>query len=408
MPPSLPAEVAPNAPQPLTVEFLTPDQAGRTEIAQVWRQAVDNSANPRAVLQSEAWFRWKNRGTTGSLLMPARDQSGRIVSVSPLRCAPFEWVLYGRGDRAFSRLRVPAHLIVGNLPLLPHDPHDYATFFNALRTEARINAVYTPGVAHGSAFHQFIIEILVVDKSWIVHPLAAAATVRHVKLSGSFDEYLSRLPRKLRQNLQREIRVFREYCDGDLTLERTTEVNQVAAFLDSATKVAASSWQKKLLDVNVSQTAPRYEALRAMASEGHLRSYVLKAAGEPCGFTLGLQSPRTFFFYETAYDPKWARFSPGKVMFFLMLQDLFQHKSPELAFLAPGDFDYKRWFGTGFFNEAAFLILKNTFANRMKISAHHLFRNAVQALKRVKFLAQRSVPDREPLAACDNLNHPKP
>src|SRR5262249_35693921 len=83
----------------------------------------------------------------------------------------------------------------------------------------------------------------------------------------------------------------------------------------------------------------------AIASQGAMRSYILEHEGCPLAFMLASQWKKRFVPEEIGYDPSYAAFAPGTVLYYRLLEDLIAHDTPELLDLGFGDNEYKRVFG---------------------------------------------------------------
>src|SRR5262249_25347526 len=112
-----------------------------------------------------------------------------------------------------------------------------------------------------------------------------------------------------------------------------------------------------------------------------LRCYLLKCGNSPCAFGIGWQLNGIFYFHETAYDPTWAKYSPGKSLLHLMIKDCFAINRPRLFYFGPGEAHYKKWFANNVGQETTFVLMKRGPINSAKITAHQIFRESVDLVK---------------------------
>jgi CelD/BcsL family acetyltransferase involved in cellulose biosynthesis len=85
--------------------------------------------------------------------------------------------------------------------------------------------------------------------------------------------------------------------------------------------------------------------LTHIAECGWLRSYALVVDEErPIAYVLAFQYDDVFYFLETGYLQSWKEASPGAVLTFLMLEDLFLDNRPHVVDFLIGDQSYKRSF----------------------------------------------------------------
>jgi CelD/BcsL family acetyltransferase involved in cellulose biosynthesis len=107
----------------------------------------------------------------------------------------------------------------------------------------------------------------------------------------------------------------------------------------------------------------------------------VKVRHQPCAFLIGWQLNGRFYAHETAYDPAWGSYSPGKTLFHLVIKDCFKTKPPRIFHFGPGEAPYKRWFANRVGDEATLILLKRNPLNRSRITLQRLFRRSVEALK---------------------------
>ncbi|HEY6167687.1 MAG TPA: GNAT family N-acetyltransferase [Verrucomicrobiae bacterium] len=347
-----------------------------------WFECAARSSNWRAVQQTPEWVEWRAAPAGRYHLAVTRDPGGEIVSVSPLREEAFE-LSFGVARWNMLTLRVNALLIVGNIPAMPESRAVYDAFFDTLAKDSRCNAVSMLGVPKESAFWSHLNTMQRSKGRWIVYTPWPFDRYHFIRMPGSFGEYLARFSSKTRQNLKRQVRVLREHGNGRLELDRVTTPGDVDEFLAGAREIARASWQKLLVTVPYADAADRSVVLTDMARAGLLQSYLLKCDGKACAYGLGFRLNGTYFFQETAFDPAWERFSPGKCLLYLMIEDLLGSNAPARFWFGPGTETYKQWFANGAGEERTVFVLRNTRANRLKVGTHRAFCSTIRLAKRV-------------------------
>lgn len=168
--------------------------------------------------------------------------------------------------------------------------------------------------------------------------MAMAARFR-IRLPQDPDDYwrgFSKNARKQNRRLLEE--------NSRFTLWRATDVNDVPELLNAAKQVAEHSWQADRLRVRLCQDESRLDLLTFLAQHGALRSYVLFDGQTPIAFELDHQFNGYVVSEEAAYDQRYAESGPGRTLLLRVLQDLFEHDSPQWYDFAAGDWDYKRRF----------------------------------------------------------------
>lgn len=162
-----------------------------------------------------------------------------------------------------------------------------------------------------------------------------------LELPGSFESYLLQLRPKTRHNLKRQVTKLQAQCHDSLEAKRFSEAHEMALLNRHLNAV----WQKSWHSEDGSGRPPRVPFLEAMAREGWVRSYVCFADGIPISYVEGYQYKGKYFYESVAYDMALAKYSPGAVLNYLMLQDLFKHDTPCLLDFGYGYNQYKESLG---------------------------------------------------------------
>jgi CelD/BcsL family acetyltransferase involved in cellulose biosynthesis len=84
--------------------------------------------------------------------------------------------------------------------------------------------------------------------------------------------------------------------------------------------------------------------LSEIAERGWLRCYVLRNDQRPFAFALGYQYNGVYYFVETGFVQRDARYGPGIVLMQMFIEDLFRRNTPQLFDYLQGDQGYKRSF----------------------------------------------------------------
>jgi CelD/BcsL family acetyltransferase involved in cellulose biosynthesis len=136
------------------------------------------------------------------------------------------------------------------------------------------------------------------------------------------------------------------------------------------------------LGVAQADTALYRETLVNYARGGCLRAYLLKCGGRPCAFVIGLQSGGTLQFEQTAYSREFAVYSPGTVLYYLLLEDVYGYRPPRFVNFGSGVNPHKRLFSNRQSFDTAIYLFRRTLRNRMRATTHELFYSALELTKR--------------------------
>jgi CelD/BcsL family acetyltransferase involved in cellulose biosynthesis len=191
-----------------------------------------------------------------------------------------------------------------------------------------------------SALRQALEQVASVHKR--VKLFSPEGTQAHwwIDLPATMDDYLRKFSRKTRYNLKRTVDMLEHSC------RRFTSSDDVATFLEKAHRVSQVSWQSKARGLRVNNTPALRAYFERFAALGAFRSYVLEQNDRPLAFAFGFQWKGCYTYEEVGFDPEYQKYSPGKVLFFRLLEDLIANDPPSVLDFGYGDSDYKQLFGT--------------------------------------------------------------
>ncbi|MFM7142986.1 MAG: GNAT family N-acetyltransferase [Alphaproteobacteria bacterium] len=359
-----------------------------------WESLVSTERTLYAQYQSPAWFDHLRATGDPGLLPPllVRDRDGRLAGIAPLAYGEREIVFTTR-ERVLWRSPLKVVSVQGGEPPIPED----GGLVDRLLAAALESAPGADGVYLHSVRADGFLGCRIEAARGRIGDLVAYAPggsrpFHWLELPGSFREWLGKFGAKKRYNLQRQHRLLAEHAHGDLVLRRIEEPRDVAGFAGDTATVVEKSWQGELATSGVTRAARDPRVLDDLARRGLLRSYLLVAQGSPCAFVVGYQYGDVYHYAEIGYDRALARFSPGTVLLTLLLEDLWQHRTPRLVNFGIGEAGYKREFGNRESRDASVFLLRDTPANRARVVAHRAFRACVDLAKRVRAARGGAVP----------------
>jgi len=163
-----------------------------------------------------------------------------------------------------------------------------------------------------------------------------------VNVCGDFPAYLSGLSANTRQMLGRKLRRMERDCGSSVTLRCFRRLDEMEELRTHLVAVWKESWHGRLGRYE----PPSVDFLSRLAEKGWIRSYVLFAGDEPAASVLGLQYKGRFLDEAPAHGESWRRFSPGMVLNYLVLKDLFENDPPSVVDFGFGYNQYKATLGT--------------------------------------------------------------
>jgi CelD/BcsL family acetyltransferase involved in cellulose biosynthesis len=168
----------------------------------------------------------------------------------------------------------------------------------------------------------------------------------YIELDGSFDQYLRRLPRARRHEIQRKLRRYLDASGGVIDLRCYSTPEEAPLFYELARRLSAKTYQDRLLGLGLPDTETFRAELTVHAERGTLRGYLLFHRDEPIafGYCAGLGQWLRFVF--TGYDAAFAARSPGVALVHEMVRSVASEGRFTVLDFGPGEAQYKRLFAT--------------------------------------------------------------
>ncbi len=167
-------------------------------------------------------------------------------------------------------------------------------------------------------------------------------TTYTIELAGGFDAYLQALSPRSRQKLKRTVRKFENLAEATVrfvSFRTPAEMNDLHM---EVTRVWEKSWHARV----GTQQVPSVAFLTTLASHGWVRAYVLFVGEQSVASVLGFQYRDTFYYESPAYDQDWQDRSPGIVLLYHLVENLFESDPPVRFDFGAGYGQYKQVFGT--------------------------------------------------------------
>ena len=185
----------------------------------------------------------------------------------------------------------------------------------------------------------------------------------YASLDGSFDDYLATFSAKARSTLRRKVRKLAERSGGALDVRRYSAPDDMDEFYHHARAVSARSYQEKLLASGLPQGEAFLAQLKQRAEQGRMRGWLLFLDGAPISYLYAPADGQTLIYAYLGYDPDHASWSPGTVLQFEAMRQLFEEKSFRLFDFTEGEGQHKLLFGTGFIDCLDLLLVRRTPGN---------------------------------------------
>lgn len=186
-----------------------------------------------------------------------------------------------------------------------------------------------------------------------------------VNLEGTFDEYLKRRSPKSRQNLKRSVKKFLE--GNPEAFQIYTAPEAMDKFHREALSISRQSYQTLLLKAGLPDSPQFLRGMQDTALRGEARGYLLRLQGKPIAFAWCTAKGASVTYQVIGYLPEHADLSPGTVLLYLILQDLFSLESYGVFDFGSGSAFYKEAFATDKLEFADSYLLRPTLVNRGKL-----------------------------------------
>lgn len=193
----------------------------------------------------------------------------------------------------------------------------------------------------------------------------------YVDLTGGFEDYLAAMGSKSRGTLQRKVRKLTQAQGGSLDLMACRDESNAQEFYDLASQVSAKTYQERLLGTGLPQGEEFRQQFLKRAARGALRGYVLKLDGQPAAYICGNLEDGVLAYDYVGYDPAFKQVSPGIVLQYLALEDLFSDTAVKVFDFTEGEGQHKQTFATASRPCADIFYFKAHPDLALLVAAHH-------------------------------------
>lgn len=198
---------------------------------------------------------------------------------------------------------------------------------------------------------------------------------------GDFEAYRSKFSGKTRSTLARKVRKFTEHGGGRLNWRQYRNPEEVQEFWHHARTVSAKTYQERLLDAGLPDTADYRRQAELWASDDALRAFLLFDGETPVAYLFCPIRDGIVDYAYLGYDPEYQRLSVGTVLQWLALESLFAEGRYRYFDFTEGETEHKRLFATGSMECAHVVLLRRSLLNRLLVHSHSGFNRGVEALR---------------------------
>jgi hypothetical protein len=359
------------------------DELSESGFLREWEDLTDASGTPYAVYGSPAWIsHLLELSDTPVRVWKLRDAAGALVGIVPVVLQ--DYILsFEVASRSLLRIPLKTAHVLGGLPVLPKRSDVHSRLFDAVLAEfPKCQCLHLETVPTDHWLSSFLKEDTDFRGRYVIHSPFGVRKWHTLRIEGSFEDYLRGMGGKSRSTLRRKVKQLEKRADG-LEIRRVDEPSQVPGFLEAATAISRNSWQQRVLGGRLSDDEETRRSMMDLADRRLLRSYLLVSGDAPCAFLIGYQYRGVFNSGELGYDQQFADYSPGTVLWHLLLEDLHSDPSMTLLNFGMGDAPYKGRFGNILSSDASWLVMRRSLRNRLLAGSHAAFDGSVELAKKI-------------------------
>ncbi|WP_082443304.1 MULTISPECIES: GNAT family N-acetyltransferase [unclassified Sphingomonas] len=206
----------------------------------------------------------------------------------------------------------------------------------------------------------------------------------HTDLTIGFDAWFAGLSGNARSGLKRKAKKLAEANDGSLDVRTYRTAQEMAEFHGLARRVAARTYQEKLLGAGLPDTMAFRAAMQGKGAAREAFGWLLFVGGTPIAYLYCPMTAGDVRYDYVGHDPAWSEWSPGSVLHLEAFRTLFAESAALRFDFTEGEGQHKRQFSTGETPCADLLLLRGTLGNRATVTALKAFDDGVARVKRAR------------------------
>jgi len=268
-----------------------------------WMQLADRAQAPPFLYPE--WFRaWRSAFGRGALEVLAARREGRLVGVVPMEVYHGAW-------------RSPTNAHSPGFDVLATDEEAATVIASAVFAGGGREIAVGGLDAEGRALRVLADAARRCGYRVIVQPTGRAP---YLPLHGSLPRHERALSRNLRHDVHRRLR---RLCEtGIVSVQLSEGATDLDELLAEGFGVEARSWKgRRGTAIAAHDDTARFytELARSAADAGWLRLAFLRLDGRAIAFQFDLELGSRYFSLKIGYDPAFERFSPGKLLTYMMV-----------------------------------------------------------------------------------------
>lgn len=192
----------------------------------------------------------------------------------------------------------------------------------------------------------------------------------YVAITGTFESYLMKCSAKTRSTLRRKVRKFQEFSGGKLDFREYSTPEEVEEFYPLALELSQRTYQHRLLDAGLPESASFISTIRALALADQMRAYLLFHEGRPVAYLYCPAIDGVLTYAYLGYDATYSEWSCGTVLQYLVFERLFAEQTFRIFDFTQGEGEHKKLFATGMTPCAQVLWFRPKLRNFVVVGCH--------------------------------------
>jgi len=192
----------------------------------------------------------------------------------------------------------------------------------------------------------------------------------YTDLQQPFDAYLKGFSAKSRSTLLRKVRKFAAASGGAIDWREFKDADEMPEFHRQAREVSRKTYQERLLDEGLPESAQFLQGACEAAASGKARGYILYLHGKPIAYIFCPIAEGTLFYEYVGYDPDAQHLSPGTVLQYVVLERLMSQGGCRMFDFTEGQSQHKQLFATHQVLCANIFYFRPTLRNRLLLRLH--------------------------------------
>lgn len=196
----------------------------------------------------------------------------------------------------------------------------------------------------------------------------------------SFEKFTGKFSGKSRSTIRRKIRKFDDHCGGEMKFRSYRSAHEIGEFQSCARQVSELTYQERLMDAGLPNTADFNREMGERAKKGDVRAYVLFHGDKPVTY-LYLEIENKIALYRfLGFDPDYRRWSVGTILHWFALEDLCNDQDVNRLDFTEGAGTQKEFFSSGSAYCADVFFIRKSILMKLLLRSHFHFNRAVECL----------------------------